>query len=86
MVPGLVKLLRKLVMSSFTPDYDIGGVSDPFLQAKILHLLRVLGRGDASASEAMNSLLAQVSVSVVLGWGGLAAAARGLLCSGCGRA
>ncbi len=60
MVPGLVKLLRKLVMSSYTPDYDVGGVSDPFLQAKILHLLRVLGRGDPAASESMNSLLAQV--------------------------
>jgi AP-1 complex subunit gamma-1 len=60
MVPGLVKLLRKLVMSPFTPDYDVGGVADPFLQAKILHLLRVLGRGDAAASETMNTLLAQV--------------------------
>jgi AP-1 complex subunit gamma-1 len=63
MVPGLVKLLRKLVMSPTVPEYDIGGVVDPFLQAKILQMLRVLGKGDPAASEAMNTLLAQVATS-----------------------
>jgi hypothetical protein len=59
-VPALVKILRKLVTAGFAPEYDVGGVTDPFLQVKILRLLRILGRGNAAASETMSPLLAQV--------------------------
>ena len=59
LVPALVKILRKLLQAGFAPEYDVGGVTDPFLQAKILFLLRALGRGNAEASEAMNGVLAQ---------------------------
>lgn len=41
-------------------DYDVGGINDPFLQVAILRLLRLLGRGSAEASDAMNDVLAQV--------------------------
>lgn len=41
-------------------DYDVGGINDPFLQVAILRLLRVLGRGNAEASDAMSDVLAQV--------------------------
>lgn len=60
-VPGLVKLLRQLCTSAYAPEHDVTGVTDPFLQVKILGLLRVLGAGDASASDAMNDVLAQVA-------------------------
>lgn len=33
------------------------------LQVKILRLLRILGRGDAAASESMNDLLAKIATS-----------------------
>lgn len=56
----LVGNLRKLVTSGFSPEYDVGGVTDPFLQAKILRVLRFLGKGDTDLSNSMNDILAQV--------------------------
>jgi AP-1 complex subunit gamma-1 len=61
LVPALVKILRKLLSAGYAPDYDVGGVTDPFLQARILGLLRQLGRGNEGASEAMGAALAQVA-------------------------
>lgn len=61
LVPALIKILRKLVVAGFAPEFDVGGVTDPFLQARVLRLLRVLGEGDTEASEAMSDILAQVA-------------------------
>ncbi|VDN43549.1 unnamed protein product [Gongylonema pulchrum] len=60
MVPNLVRILKNLLMSGYSPEHDVTGISDPFLQIKILKLLRILGRDDAKASEEMNDILAQV--------------------------
>lgn len=60
MVPSLVKLLKNLVMAGYSPEHDVCGVSDPFLQVKILRLLRILGRNDPESSEIMTDILAQV--------------------------
>jgi AP-1 complex subunit gamma-1 len=61
MIPTLVRTMKTLILSGYSPEHDVSGVSDPFLQVKLLRLLRVLGRGDHEAAEAMNDLLAQVS-------------------------
>jgi AP-1 complex subunit gamma-1 len=61
--PLLVKHLKSLVTTGFSPEHDVGGISDPFLQVKILRLLRILGRGDTETSEAMNDILAQVATN-----------------------
>ena len=52
----LVKMLRNLLSSGFSPDYDVGGVSDPFLQVQLLTLLRLLGVKNEKASEEMNDV------------------------------
>ena len=52
--------LKALVTTGYSPEHDVSGITDPFLQVKILRLLRLLGKGDAQASETMNDILAQV--------------------------
>lgn len=62
-VPNLVRILKNLIMAGYSPEHDVCGVSDPFLQAKILRLLRLLGRNDPDTSETMNDILAQVATN-----------------------
>ncbi|KAL2439224.1 AP-1 complex subunit gamma-1 [Exophiala dermatitidis] len=62
-VPHLVRTLKNLTSSGYSPEHDVSGITDPFLQVKILRLLRVLGRGDAATSEQMNDILAQVATN-----------------------
>ncbi|PSN68031.1 AP-1 complex subunit gamma-1 [Corynespora cassiicola Philippines] len=63
MVPSLVKILKGLSSSGYAPEHDVTGITDPFLQCKILQLLRVLARGDAQVSEQINDILAQVATN-----------------------
>lgn len=62
-VPHLVRTLKGLTTSGYAPEHDVSGITDPFLQVKILRLLRVLGRGDATTSEQINDILAQVATN-----------------------
>ncbi|PGH28995.1 AP-1 complex subunit gamma-1 [[Emmonsia] crescens] len=63
LVPGLVRVLKGLTTSGYAPEHDVSGITDPFLQVKILRFLRVLGRGDAATSELINDILAQVATN-----------------------
>jgi AP-1 complex subunit gamma-1 len=63
LVTAAVRVLKQLVLSSKVTDVDIGGVSDPFLQIKLLQFLRITGTGSPAASEAMNDVLAQVATN-----------------------
>lgn len=60
---GLVRTLKGLTTSGYAPEHDVSGITDPFLQVKILRFLRVLGRGDAATSELINDILAQVATN-----------------------
>ncbi|KAH9935964.1 Adaptor protein complex AP-1 gamma subunit [Epithele typhae] len=62
-VPMLVRHLKALVTTGYSPEHDVSGITDPFLQTKILRLMRFLGRNDPKASETMNDILAQVATN-----------------------
>lgn len=62
-VPVLVRTLKGLASSGYAPEHDVTGITDPFLQVKILRLLRVLARGDAHTTEQINDILAQVATN-----------------------
>ncbi|KAJ1551251.1 clathrin associated protein complex large subunit, partial [Nowakowskiella sp. JEL0078] len=62
-VPTLVRHLKNLVTAGFSPEHDVSGITDPFLQVKTLRLMRLLGKGDSEASDAMNDVLAQVATN-----------------------
>jgi len=62
-VPNLVRSLKSLIQSGYSPEHDVSGISDPFLQVRILHLLRLLGKNDSDSSETMNDMLAQVATN-----------------------
>jgi AP-1 complex subunit gamma-1 len=55
--------MRHLVQFGFSPDYDVSGVTDPFLQIQLLTLLRVLARGDRESSDQINDILAQIAAN-----------------------
>ncbi|EEQ27952.1 AP-1 complex subunit gamma-1 [Microsporum canis CBS 113480] len=63
MAAGLVRTLKGLTSSGYAPEHDVSGITDPFLQVKILRFLGVLGRGDAATSELINDILAQVATN-----------------------
>jgi AP-1 complex subunit gamma-1 len=62
-VPGLVKTLKGLSTSGYAPEHDVTGITDPFVQVKILRLLRCLAVGDPHTSEQINDILAQVATN-----------------------
>lgn len=62
-VPILVRTLKSLASSGYAPEHDVMGITDPFVQVKILHLLKLLARGDTQISEQINDILAQVATN-----------------------
>jgi AP-1 complex subunit gamma-1 len=59
-VGTLIRILKSITKAGYTPEYDVGNISDPFLQIKILKLLRILGTDSAPVSERLNIVLASI--------------------------
>ena len=60
---SLIKTLKSLLMSGYAPEYEIGGVKDPFLQVKILELMGRVGVDNSEASDEMSDILAQIATN-----------------------
>ena len=61
LVPSLVRLLRNFITMGFSPEHDVSGIADPFMQVKLLRLLRMLGEGNQESSSHMHDVLSQVA-------------------------
>lgn len=62
-VKPLVRILRNLLSMGYSSDYDVSGITDPFLQVAIIDLFCLLGKHNEEASEIMNDVLAQVATN-----------------------
>ena len=63
MISNFVRCLQDLVLSSYDPDYDTSGVTDPILQVKLLGLMRELAVGDSKTASAIADVLVQVATN-----------------------
>lgn len=61
---SVIKYLRNLVSTNYAPEYDINGVTDPFLQVKFLEIMQYFGRENHDASDEMNEILANVNLKL----------------------
>ena len=62
-LPHMIRYLKNLSSTNYAPEYDINGVTDPFLQVKLLEILYYFGKNNADASDEMNDLLASISTN-----------------------
>ncbi|KCV72878.1 hypothetical protein H696_00449 [Fonticula alba] len=56
----IIRILNALITGPPSHEHDMDGVADPFLQIRILRLLRLLGAGHPQSSDLMGDILAQV--------------------------
>ena len=53
----MIKYLKNLSTTNYAPDYDVNGITDPFLQARILEVLSYFGRAYHEDNDELTNLL-----------------------------
>lgn len=61
LVPIIVRQLKALLGSISSPEHEVAGINDPFLQVAILRLLRIVARGSQEAADELNDVLTHVA-------------------------
>eukprot|EP00871_Galdieria_phlegrea_P005490 jgi/Galph1/5942/GphlegSOOS_G4548.1 len=59
-VPVCTNLLQELMSPTFDPELTISGITDPFLQVKILQVLRAYVKGDKESANMVGDVLIKV--------------------------
>ena len=62
-LPQMIKLLKNLINTSYAPEYDVNGITDPFLQVRILEILGFFGRASSKENEELEELLNSIPSS-----------------------
>ena len=63
LVPQLVRQLKTFVSMGYSPEHDVSGITDPFVQVNLIKLLGVLGVDNEEGSYEMNDVLTQVATN-----------------------
>lgn len=61
-VKNLFSILKELITSSYYPEYEVNGIIDPFLQARIIDIFKFFGKDNANTSEEISDMLACVNL------------------------
>lgn len=59
----MIKVQKNLV-GSYSAEFDINGIFDPFLQISILKFFKIMGEKNEEISEELIDILAQVATNV----------------------
>ena len=59
----MIKYLKNLISTSYAPEYDVNGITDPFLQVRILEILGYFGRASSKENEELENLLNSIPSS-----------------------
>ncbi len=57
-----MRVLKGLV-STYSAEFDVSGISDPFLQIQILKIFRLMAEGNQNVSDEISDILAQVATN-----------------------
>eukprot|EP00834_Sanchytrium_tribonematis_P000958 NODE_20_length_44879_cov_0.624654.p5 type:complete len:802 gc:universal NODE_20_length_44879_cov_0.624654:24592-22187(-) len=60
-VQSMLRLMRNLITAGYSPEHDVTGITDPFLQCKILMFFRIIGKDSKEISDQIHDILAQVA-------------------------
>jgi len=60
---NLFRFIKDLLSVSYYPEYEVNGIIDPFLQAKIIEAFKFFGKDNVNACEEISDVLANVNIN-----------------------